>query len=759
MYWSWNKPAQGRATSYIHQVFLGHEGSIFDVRISKELQRGCCGNLKRVLASCSDDRTIRLWDVSHVNINTTRDAVVDPGTDTQRTRHTGFSIAATDVQSDHSHCLAIGWGHTSRVWKVRFVDSSPCDGSLALLSAGEDATSRTWKLVASTGTASTLPCMLQQTDCAAYHNGKNMWSMASYLRAAGSVRVACGAADSKLTSHPLLGVNRHVEGSGNTSAEYSVQDLLHIAQPSVTVEATRQSVRASKKADSIRSYCFVLARTFLLITNSGKVLLESFDSDTTSSLQSTLTASTVVGQLEELCGYSTCSGIPTYGVAFFAGSKGGIYMYCAADSTLRIIHTVVGKVGSLFATDISPVNGQKQLMLLITLVGQRQAQLLFTNVGAHSSSAGNTVMSVPLSETLTGLTITSSSIVGTDPRNMVMFLGFRRGSIGMYNISYDVSSPGASLFRVIEKAHGDETVTAMKFQATSGIPSVGHLYSVGRDGCLAIHQIDLVTNTARLVHHLVLPAGPNIEDLYVHNNHLLLHGFSSKKWVLYDTTSEEEIMGIDTGGAHRSWAFQPSSNPQGGGTLVWTRASSLHICSQEGANHQVLRSGSHGREIKAVAISSQMCSSDHRKSQHPLIATGAEDTDIRLFQYIEGELLCRATLRKHTTGIQHLQWSNDGEYLFSSAGSEEFYIWRVRALDAVVDIGVVCEYVYAPESEFSDLRIMSFDVTRQGGDFTIAMVFSDSSVKVSIVLTLCLPLLTLFRHIATIRLLPSDGSP
>jgi WD40 repeat protein len=144
----------------------------------------------------------------------------------------------------------------------------------------------------------------------------------------------------------------------------------------------------------------------------------------------------------------------------------------------------------------------------------------------------------------------------------------------------------------------------------------------------------------------------------------------------------------------------------------------------------VLRSGGHGREIKAVAARPQTNHSHVLNNSCALIATGAEDTDIRIFQYNQNELLCRATLRKHTTGIQHLQWSDNGEYLFSSAGSEEFYIWRIRTLDAVVDIGVVCKYVYSPESEFSDLRIMSFDVTQSGTSYTIAMVFSDSSIKV-----------------------------
>src|SRR5205814_1055862 len=69
-----------------------------------------------------------------------------------------------------------------------------------------------------------------------------------------------------------------------------------------------------------------------------------------------------------------------------------------------------------------------------------------------------------------------------------------------------------------------------------------------------------------------------------------------------------------------------------------------------------------------------------------LCATGSEDTIIRIFKYEEtsipgpkGDIFathgleCLGSFKKHTTGIQHLQWSSCGTYLFSSAGMEEFF--------------------------------------------------------------------------------------
>jgi WD repeat-containing protein 6 len=724
MYWSWNRDADIGAISRVHRVFLGHEGSIFGVRISKELPPDCCQSLKRVIASCSDDRTIRIWDVSDVAIRALPSMASDQPTDAERTRHTGFSNAAVDQNMfSSSQCLAVGWGHASRIWNVQFLDSMPCEGALFLVSAGEDATSRTWKLSLDEREEAVLPYQLLQQDCAAHHSGKNIWSSSIYGETTGREQIVCGAADAKITTFPLI------RGSGRAREsrvqEYTVLDVLSLARMLGQQTETEHAHKSSKKAEFFRSYCFLDRKSFLLTTNSGNVLVGSLRSDATPERQSYLEEATFVDQLADLRGYSVCASDISTGVAFIAGSTGTIYMFSNSSKLLSKVGSIDGKVGEMLAASVPHVGGRKEVALLTTLVGQKEAQLLYVDVTSDVGPCITRTVVVPISELLTGAIITAMSLTTTTSMSF-LHLGFRRGSIAVYSISSGLSNcdDRAALFKIIEKVHGDETVTALLWEPSSTDGSIGYLSSVGRNGCLAIHRSDLQANCVELVHNLPMPVGPNIEGLLLHKEQLLVHGFSSKKWVLYNVTREEEVMSVETGGAHRSWAFQPSEGHDIGGTLVWTRASSMHICSQAGPNHGVIRPGSHGREIKAVAASQGPFS--------PLIATGAEDTDIKLFEYVEGELLCRRTLRRHTTGIQHLQWSENGEYLFSSGGCEEFYIWKTRRLPSPMGVGIVCDFTYAPESEHADLRIMSFDVRQRNTGYDIALVFSDSSIKVRV---------------------------
>lgn len=723
MYWSWSKNAHSEPVSRIHRVFLGHEGSIFGVQISKELELKHGQNLKRVIASCSDDRTIRIWNISDVVLETTTTDWASQGT-----HHTGLGNESTDVESAaDSGCLAIGWGHTSRVWMLQFVRNQTSDGTICLLSAGEDATTRTWRLIPNDDDTSTWPYKLSQIDCAAYHNGKNIWTATIVPQCTIPLQVVRGAADSKITSHPLICSPQNEEEGMST---HTLQDILSMAQsyePSSNQQMQGLVHTSTKKADVFRGYCFVDDKSFLLTTNSGKVFLEKLSSGLSAYQQRTLINSDFIDQLGDLSEHSVCSSATSLGIAFIAGSRGSIYFYSKTDPTLRKLYTAHGKVGDMFVADIS-CTSYSRVALLVTLAGQKEAQLLYVDIVPTQGPEVSHIVTIPTSELMNDSTTTSMSHIDV-PEGKYLCLGFRRGSVAVYAIPKSLSETfhTASLFKVIDRLHGGETVTSLVWTASAKNSSLGHLLSVGRDGFLTASSIDFTTQSVELVHNLILPIGSKIEGLYLQKNHIIVHGFSSKRWVLYDVTAEEEIMGVETGGAHRSWAFQPHSTEELGGTLVWTRASSMHICSQTRPAHHVIRSGGHGREIKAVAVSPPRSNDEH---QQQFIATGAEDTDIKIFQYIDGDLTCRKTLQRHTTGIHHLQWSEDGDYLFSSGGREEFYIWRFRKLPSFIDIGVVCEFVYPPESEYSDLRIMSFDVTTRSAGYDIVMVFSDSSIKV-----------------------------
>lgn len=135
------------------QRFEAHEGSIFDVCWSQDGTR---------IASCSDDRAIYIHDV------------------------------------DTGKILAQGWGHISRIWKVRFVSS------VMLISGAEDCSARVWRLPEE---GTDLECVHIFTG----HKGRSVWSL-GVEREEGIV--ATGGGDGKiilwdLSSHSAVTEERY----------------------------------------------------------------------------------------------------------------------------------------------------------------------------------------------------------------------------------------------------------------------------------------------------------------------------------------------------------------------------------------------------------------------------------------------------------------------------------------------------------------------------------------------------------------------
>ena len=305
---------------------------------------------------------------------------------------------------------------------------------------------------------------------------------------------------------------------------------------------------------------------------------------------------------------------------------------------------------------------------------------------------------------------------------MLLALGSRHGVLAIYNLKkYD-----GSICNWTPNVHSGDAITSIVNLPNSMKDSKLHFVTTGRDGSYSIFC--LTGSKVNLLHRGTPPFGPMIEKAWFAGSDLVLCGFKSKNFIVWNETKQCEISSVECGGARRSYAYSPSGK-DGAGNFIYTKASKLYLHSQRQPSHQIIKPGGHGREIKTAAV-----------SPDGLIATGAEDTVIRIWKYPDSPLTtekhfeCLAVVEKHTTGIQRLQWHGT-HYLFSSGGNEEFFVWAVESIPGF-GIGVVFEASCPDQSKEKDLRIMSFDVSSLSAfqddcdRFLISLAYSDSTIRV-----------------------------
>ncbi|KXS97508.1 hypothetical protein AC578_4593 [Pseudocercospora eumusae] len=671
------------ATWQTHYTFSAHDGSVFGVQIASGEVATALGLEKHVLASCSDDRTIRLWDISDLSSRSPTIA------ETQR--ETGFGSKPMD-EVHTPLCIAKVMGHISRIWHVRFLYDAQGANSdhraVRLASFGEDATWITWSFRLQNDSSVRSKYVLQHEYTERPHTGKNIWSVAHE----GS-RIAVGAADGAISIRDVSGIN---------AAEQ---------RKSLTIPPKG----CETKSDMIRSYAFTSARELLAIYDQGNIVRLFVDTDGASQFVG-LSAS----YSDAVRGYSVCTS-SDHSAGFFAGMKGNVFVYDAVKHQCYEIAKTERKVVGLFSQRIAS-DGEEGHALLVTNIGLQSAlclQLSFKN-GKEMTRVSSKSLILP-DKSFVVTSFAQHDIPGCS----LAILGSRSGSIAIYNLNVGTDRDSLDALCCVS-IHGKEAVTSLKVLATPHGDDI-NILSTGRDGTFAVHEfkrdpVGAVQLTS--IHQLLLPFGPSIEGQGCINDHLWVWGFKSKSFVVYDITSQREIMNVECGGVHRNWAFEPATN---GGTFVWTQASNLYYQRQTSLPFDLLNSGGHGREIKTMATSPTKAGL--------LIATGAEDTNIKLWllrttEDGHGTWRCLHTLSKHNTGLQHLWLSQDGTYLFSSGGSQEFFIWRIRYDIPNLAIGILCESTH-PHSGTSDLRITSFAVQEETENFhfRITMVFSDSSIQ------------------------------
>ncbi|TIA34858.1 WD40 repeat-like protein [Aureobasidium pullulans] len=710
--WSCFLQTHGAPSSVLHHVLIGHEGSIFGVQIfevpTDQVHEGREGT-SRLLASCSDDRTVRVWDISYLP-----ETATDPqaAADLTSARETGFGANVADVlpgNASGGKCIAKAWGHASRIWGVKFIPSPTSSTISYVVSFGEDTTHQFWSL------KETAPDEFSLTHHggSCLHSGKNIWSWAIHQISPEHVVVASGGADGSVAIEPK---SVPFTNQFDHTQSWSIQDLGSLCPEQST----------SGRPDMLRSYAFLGKTDLLVTTNAGNILLLTQD-------EQRQPVTEWICNEPKLRGYSVVTSIPTLSIAFLAGMDGSVMLYDGSEIKQLVKST--RKTAALFAQDLTSLNtAHHQVGLLIANVEAKTALFSRFDLSGSEDSPRTTENLLTWRLTLPkGFVTTSFLTINLDSEgSMMLVVGSRSGSISIFLIKEGgIIEDDITHHCLLDRAHGTDSVTDLAWFAEPGSTSNGgHIFSVGKDGTYAIHRLSRSDSSIglRLISQTTLPLGTNIEGLYIDGNtgHLLVWGFHSRRFIVFDATDETEIMSIDCGGANRIWKFEPESGLQGG-HFVWTQASQLCLFSQIQQPTKVLNKGNHGREIKSVAVAPK-----NPTNVGILFATGSEDTDVKLFTYQnEGKVPhfhCLKTLRKHNTGIRQLEWSSDGHYLFSSGGFEEFFVWRVETAP-LVELGVVCESVYPTESDLPDLRIMSFSCVEEDDNFIITMVRSDSTLR------------------------------
>ncbi|KAK9240500.1 WD40-repeat-containing domain protein [Lipomyces kononenkoae] len=571
-------------------------------------------------------------------------------------------------------CIAVGWGHSARIWQAKYLDDD------TIISVGEDNTTRVWKLRDA------------RLDCAQIwegHSGRSIWSLA--IRDDRNI-ISTGGADGGIRIWNMATKPSIIDGR-------RTMDFEDIAR-SIAI-----------KIGSIKQCTATGTTAYAFSTTTGYVVLF----ETVDNLWKKIYYNPA------LAGYSLLKGWDDKPYVCIGDRQGFVYIIGTEDSSQCIIINPPSE-SSNKVIDMVPLSKGG---MLYTLVQYGNAETPWSLIALQDDNGISLEYVLALSAQPT-FPIASACI---HPDEELLVVGSRFGALAAYRVETSPVPVAASgcWRRIIS----DDCITSVIPKDT--YDNSMDILVTSRNGSYSVCNISFSTETGLAMLeklHLNRMAKGSIEGAAYVDSGLVFWGFRNNYFFVWNESLQHEIMSEVCGGPHRSWHFMIS--PTTKFSFVYTKASSISIVKDVGTRAafsaaSVTQEGSHGREIRAISVAPV---SNDRNAL--LVATGAEDTCIRLSNVFgDGRLRNLCVLRRHVSGLQQLQWSPNGRYLFSSAAREEFIVWKVTVRGQNV-------YLYPISSapittNLPDLRVMDFAVneTTYNGAlcYFIVTVYSDSAIR------------------------------
>ncbi|OJJ46921.1 hypothetical protein ASPZODRAFT_131831 [Penicilliopsis zonata CBS 506.65] len=704
--------------SSIHHFFTGHEGSIFGVRISSVVPSLQGSNSGRLLASCSDDRTVRVWDISDCD-QVSRHDPPSYSTDGFELRSTGFGDVAT-IRSSESY-VAKAFGHSARIWGVYFLPRTKADQpQLNFVSHGEDSTCVFWELTWEPRLTGGRPDFrLRETNSIHHHSGKHIWSLDVGGRNEAPV-IYTGGADGALK-------NIGIESYWKERPDY-------MSNRKVAPSSVKTRKHSHQLQGALKAFDLVSQDCFLGVTFQGEVKLGwvGTNNDNVCQDEDGSVRWETIATEEDFRSFAVTSSCSQRGLALLGNERGLIRLYEHESKTLSTLIQVSERPVGLWLLDSSESNRGDIYFISSDPATQKTSLVMINGRNTGQPTIKNFDVALPIDFEVTCASFACES--------QYLVLGSKIGALAVYKVSAltQILEPLEVLRRVHGKV-GVSQVMPIPSKERSLTTFSSFFLTCGRDGNYCIYEIsretDEQTAFVQLVHRSLAHFGQNVEGAYFdrETEDLILYGFGGTQFIVWNESRQTELMRVECGGGRRRWAFGVNEACRNY-LLLWNHAAKFNSTRQSYTPaYRTLRAGGHGREIKSMAVCNDV------RDIGTLIATGAEDTAVRIFSPAEsskregpwGTFKCLRVMNQHGTGLQQVKWSKAGDYLFSSSGLEEFFVWRVTSVPV---FGVASVLIAsAPKEDLkSDLRVTSFDMLQlEGSDqFIFCLTYSNSTLKI-----------------------------